>query len=101
MLKNVVIDEVKTLGDLFYIGAEPAYEYKDNKRTENIIGYNYNLASSVQGDTIKVKVLGDKKEFEMMQKVALVGLETRIYATSKNNFANVNFSLIAFDIKNA
>lgn len=99
-VKNIVLDVEKTFGDLYYIGSEEAYEYKDNRRTDTVAGYYYNLASSVQGDTVRIKVLGDRKEFKMMQKVKLIGLETRIYATTSGKYANVNFSLVAHDISN-
>jgi hypothetical protein len=100
MLKTIVIDVQKTLGDLYYIGSEPAYKYENNKKTNEVIGYFYNLASKVQGDTIKVKVLGDEKKFEMMQQVELVGVETKFYAKAKGNFADMNVSITAYDIKN-
>lgn len=98
-MKHVVIDAEKTFGDLFYIGSEPVYEYKNNRRTDKVIGYNYNLASSVQGDKITVKVLGDKREFAMMEKVQLVDPDVKIYATTvRDNFAVVNYAVSASDI---
>src|SRR5690242_4937884 len=100
-MKKIVLDVKETLGDLFFIGCEPAYKNENNKKTTEIIGYNYNLVSSVQGDTVKIKVLGDQKEFTMMQKVELIGLETKIYARAKNNFADVMYSFTAYDLKNA
>ncbi|SES45951.1 DUF961 family protein [Lentzea albida] len=99
-MKNVVIDTEKTLGDLFYLGCDEVYEYKDNRRTEKVIGYNYNVASSVQGDAITIKVMGDKKEFNMMEPIEAIGIETNIWGTaSKSGFVTINYSLTAYDLK--
>lgn len=99
-MKKIVLDVKETFGDLFYLGHEPVYKYENDKKTDQVIGYNYNLASTGQGDSVKIKVIGDEKEFSPMQKVELVGLETKIFARARNNYADVHYSLTAHDIKN-
>jgi hypothetical protein len=99
-MKKIVLDVKAIFGDLFYLEHEPVYKYENDKKTDQVIGYNYNLLSTGQGDIVKIKVIGDEKEFEPMQKVELVELETtKIFA--RNNFADVRYSLTAHDIKNS
>jgi Bacterial protein of unknown function (DUF961) len=99
-MKNIVIDVEKTLGDLYHIGHDPVHKYIDNKRTDEVIGYSYHLASSVQGDKVSVKVLGSEKELVMMEQVELVDVDVRPYAQVKaNGFGVVNYSITAQDIK--
>lgn len=59
-IRDIIIDAVATLGDkLLLVGIMPAYEYKDNKRTEHVIGYKYQLASPrLKFDKVNIKVEG-------------------------------------------
>lgn len=60
-MQDIIID-TRTLGStLLLVDVLPAYEYKDNKRTENIIGYKYAVAMPEHGlDKISVKIEGKK-----------------------------------------
>ena len=40
----------KSLGDkLWLVDVSPAYEYKDNKRTDTVLGYRYSVALPEKG----------------------------------------------------
>lgn len=61
-INEVVIDAYKTMGEkLFLVDVSPAYEYKNNQRTENVAGYKYEVAMFQNGlDKINVKIAGKK-----------------------------------------
>ena len=43
-IKDIVIDAYKTVGtDLMLVSVLPAYEYDNGKRTDNILGYKYEV----------------------------------------------------------
>ena len=52
----------KSLGNKFWlVGVTAAYEYKNNVRTDNVVGYNYEIALPERGlDKIRVKIDGAK-----------------------------------------
>lgn len=83
-INDVVIDANRTLGEkLLLVDATPAYEYKNNQRTENIVGYKYEVAMPKNGlDKINVKIEG-KKLIEPpasgFSEVTFSGLEVYIY----------------------
>lgn len=47
----------KSLGDkLWLVDVSPAYEYKDNKRTDTVLGYRYSVALPEKGlDKVDVR----------------------------------------------
>ena len=53
----------KSLGDkLWLVDVSPAYEYKDGKRTDTVLGYRYAVALPEKGlDKINVRIDGDKR----------------------------------------
>ena len=58
-ITDLIIDP-KSLGNkLWLVDVVPVYEYKDNKRTENIIAYRYIVAMPEKNlDKINVKIEG-------------------------------------------
>ena len=50
----------KSLGDkLWLVDVSPAYEYKDGKRTDTVLGYRYSVALPEKGlDKINVRIDG-------------------------------------------
>lgn len=53
----------KSLGDkLWLVDVSPAYEYKDGKRTDTVLGYRYSIALPEKGlDKIDVKIDGQQQ----------------------------------------
>lgn len=58
---DLIIDS-KTVGkSLLLTEVKPVYEYRNNKRTDNLIGYRYIVAMPDHGlDKISVKIEGEK-----------------------------------------
>lgn len=58
-ITDLMIDP-KSLGDkLWLVDVSPAYEYKDNRRTDTILGYRYVVAMPEKGlDKINVRIDG-------------------------------------------
>lgn len=53
----------KSLGDkLWLVDVSPAYEYKDNKRTDTVLGYRYSVALPEKGlDKVDVRIDGQRQ----------------------------------------
>ena len=65
----------KSLGDkLWLVDVSPAYEYKDNKRTDTVLGYRYSVALPEKGlDKVDVRIDGQQQRPRMaMWKCALM-----------------------------
>ena len=60
-IKDIVIDAYKTVGtDLMLVSVLPAYEYDNGKRTDNILGYKYEVVLPHRAyEKLSVKILGD------------------------------------------
>ena len=58
-ITDLMIDP-RSLGDkLWLVDVSPAYEYKDNRRTDTILGYRYAVAMPEKGlDKINVRIDG-------------------------------------------
>lgn len=69
---------------LLGMGAVP--EYKDNKKTDNVIGYYYNVICP-DGVLLRVKILGkrliDPELLATKPKVCFIGLEGKIYISNQ------------------
>ena len=81
-ITDLIIDP-KSLGNkLWLVDVVPVYEYKDNKRTENITAYRYVVAMPEKNlDKISVKIEG-KQLIEKpagYAEVKFTGLEMSIY----------------------
>ena len=52
----------KSLGDkLWLVDVSPAYEYKDGKRTDTVLGYRYSVALPEKGlDKVDVRIDGQQ-----------------------------------------
>lgn len=76
----------KSLGDrLWLVDVEPAYLYKDNVRTNEIVGYRYVVAMPEKGlEKMSVKIEGEKRmeSPEIYSEVQFEGLELFIYWSS-------------------
>ena len=53
----------KSFGDkLWLVDVSPAYEYKDNKRTDTVLGYRYSVALPEKGlDKVDVRIDGQQQ----------------------------------------
>lgn len=61
------------------IKVEPDYQYEDNKRTDKIIGWKYEVVDTVNFDKIKVKIKGQKNPLitdEQLQSLKDEGVKT-------------------------
>lgn len=81
-LSDLIIDP-KTLGEsLWLVNVTPAYEYKDNRRTDTIAAYKYTVAMPDKGlDKISVKIEGKKlmETPDDFVEVKFSGLELFVY----------------------
>lgn len=77
-----VLKKPSDLGTLWCTGVTPVYEYKNNARTENVVGYRYNLvAIDADAESFGLKILGEK-QLEVEEghvEVALEGDEFALY----------------------
>ena len=73
----------KSLGEkLWLVGVSPAYEYKDGRRTDTILGYRYSVALPERGlDKIDVRIDGQQQAEspDGYVEVRFDGLEVFIY----------------------
>ena len=81
-ITNLIIDP-KSLGNrLWLVDIAPVYEYKDNRRTDNITGYRYTVAMPEKSlDKINVKIEVEQliEKPEGYVEVKFTGLEVFIY----------------------
>ena len=81
-ITDLIIDP-KSLGNKLWLAdVVPIYEYKDNKRTENIIAYRYVVAMPEKNlDKINVKIEGKQliEKPDGYTEVKFTGLEVIIY----------------------
>ena len=61
-ITDLIISD-KSLGDkLWLVAVSPAYEYKDNRRTDTILGYRYTVALPEKGlDKVDVRIDGQQQ----------------------------------------
>lgn len=82
IITDLIIDP-KSLGNkLWLVDVVPVYEYKDNKRTENITAYRYVVAMPEKNlDKINVKIEGKQliEKPDGYAEVKFTGLEVIIY----------------------
>ena len=56
-LQDLIIDPRSLGSKLWLVDVAPVYEYKDNKRTENITGYRYTVAMPEKAlEKINIKI---------------------------------------------
>lgn len=81
-ITDLIIDP-KSLGNkLLLVDIAPVYEYRDNRRTENITGYRYTVAMPDNNlDKINVKIDGNQliEKPDGYAEVHFTGLEVFIY----------------------
>lgn len=82
-IQDLVIDANKSLGNkLWLVDVVPAYEYKENQRTENVTGYRYSIALPEKGlEKINVKIDGKQllEKPDAYVEVSFNGLEVFVY----------------------
>ena len=73
----------KSLGEkLLLVDVVPYFEYRDNRRTDNVLGYRYTIAlPDKEFDKISVKIEGKQllEKPEGYAEVTFTGLELSIY----------------------
>ena len=81
-IQDLIIDP-KSLGNkLWLVDVAPVYEYKDNRRTENITGYRYTVAMPEKGlDKINIRIDGKQlvEKPNGYAEVTFIGLELSLY----------------------
>lgn len=81
-ITDLIIDP-KSLGSkLWLVDVTPAYEYKDNRRTDTVTGYRYAIAMPEKGlEKINVKIDGKQlmEAPDGFVEVRFEGLEVFIY----------------------
>ncbi len=81
-ITDLIIDP-KSLGNkLWLVDVAPAYEYKDNRRTDTITGYRYTVALPEKNlDKINIKIDGKQllEKPDGFVEVNLTGLELFVY----------------------
>lgn len=81
-ITDLIIDPRSLGTKLWLVDVMPVYEYRNNKRTENISGYRYTVAMPEKNlDKINIKIEG-KQQMEKPEGYAEVtfhGLEVFIY----------------------
>lgn len=81
-ITDLIIDP-KSLGNkLWLVDVTPAYEYKDNRRTDTVTGYRYAVAMPEKGlEKINVKIDGKQltEAPDGFVEVRFEGLEVFIY----------------------
>ena len=75
-IRNLKIDNASLGTKKLLVDISPAYEYKDNKRTDNVTGYRYTVALPEHGlEKLGVKIEGrqliDNTSMEMAYFTAL------------------------------
>lgn len=79
---DLIIDP-RTVGEsLLLVEVTPAYEYKNNKRTDTLWGYKYTVAMPDHGlDKINVKIEGEKlmETPDNFTEVTFEGLQLFVY----------------------
>ena len=81
-ITDLIIDP-KSLGEkLWLVEVTPAYEYRNNQRTENVTGYRYAVAMPDKGlEKINVRIDGKQlmEALDGYAEVRFTGLEVFIY----------------------
>ena len=81
-IRDLKIDNASLGAKKLLVDISPAYEYKDNKRTDNVTGYRYTVALPEHGlEKLGVKIEGrqimDKPDG--FAEVEFTGLEVFVY----------------------
>ena len=82
-IQDLTIDPRSLGSKLWLVDVAPAYEYKDNRRTDNVLGYRYSIClpeKSLEKINVRVdgKQLLEKPESGYVE-VTFTGLEVFIY----------------------
>ena len=81
-IRNLKIDPASLGTQKLLVDIVPAFEYKDNKRTDNLTGYRYVVALPDHGlEKLSVKIEGKQRmeKPEGYVEVEFVGLEVSVY----------------------
>lgn len=81
-ITDLIIDPRSLGSKLWLVDVSPAYEYQNDKRTGNVLGYRYAVALPEKGlEKINVRIDGDKRMEapDGYTEVRFDGLEVFIY----------------------
>lgn len=81
-IQDLIIDPKSLGSNLWLVDVAPVYEYKDNRRTDNITGYRYTVAMPENGlDKINIKIDGKQlvEKPEGYAEVTFTGLVLSLY----------------------
>lgn len=81
-ITDLTIDPSSLGNKLWLVEVSPAYEYRDNRRTDTIVGYRYTVALPERNlDKISIRIDGNKKMESPngFVEVTFQGLEIYIY----------------------
>lgn len=83
-IRDLKIDPASLGAKKLLVDIAPAYEYKDNKRTEKVTGYRYTVALPEHGlEKIGVKIEGKQlmEKPDGFAEVEFIGLEVFVYVS--------------------
>ena len=61
-ITDLIIDPRSLGSKLWLVEVSPAYEYRENRKTDTVLGYRYTVAMPEKGlDKINVRIDGDKR----------------------------------------
>ena len=81
-ITDLIIDPRSLGSKLWLVEVSPAYEYRENRKTDSVLGYRYTVAMPEKGlDKINVRIDGDKRMDapDGYAEVRFDGLEVFIY----------------------
>ena len=81
-ITDLIIDPRSLGSKLWLVEVSPAYEYRENRKTDTVLGYRYTVAMPEKGlDKINVRIDGDKRMDapDGYAEVRFDGLEVFIY----------------------
>jgi len=84
-IRNLRIDPASLGAKKLLVDIAPAYEYKENKRTDNVAGYRYSVALPEHGlEKLGVKIEGKQlmEKPDGFAEVEFTGLEVFIYVAN-------------------
>ena len=98
-ITDLVISPASLGNKLWLVDVSEAYEYKDNKRTDNVTGYRYSVALPERGlEKINIKIDGKQlmeKPASGYVEVAFTNLEVFIYWSNGQPMVGARASGIA------
>ena len=106
-ITDLIIDPRSLGSKLWLVEVSPAYEYRENRKTDTVLGYRYTVAMPEKGlDKINVRIDGDKRmdapdgyaevRFDGSHKMMLRPGERLTVRKAKQKTRMIQFSNISF-----